>query len=117
MMRLRVNIGTLSSGYTKPGQFLQLKVGDNKPAFIAISSAPDQESEIVEVLIKDQGGASEALCSLSAGEELSTSPVMGKGFPVEKISPDDTQVVFLFATGSGISPVKALIESGALEVG
>lgn len=116
MMRLWVNIGTLASGYTKPGQFLQLKIGDSKPAFIAIASAPDSESEVVELLIKNQGGTSEALCGLRAGEELSASPVIGKGFPVEKISPDDTKVVYLFATGSGISPVKALIESGALQV-
>ena len=42
---------------------------------------------------------------------------MGKGFPVDKVPPTAFPKVLLFATGSGISPIKALIESGRLETG
>jgi ferredoxin-NADP reductase len=52
-----------------------------------------------------------------AGAEVSVSPVQGKGFPVEKIPAADVSTVLMFATGSGISPIKALIESGSLEAG
>ena len=52
-----------------------------------------------------------------AGTEVEASPIGGRGFSVEKAGPDAASHVFIFATGSGISPIKALIESGALQVG
>ncbi len=41
--------------------------------------------------------------------------IQGKGFPVERIPASDFPTVLMFATGSGISPIKAVIESGVLE--
>lgn len=41
--------------------------------------------------------------------------MMGKGFPIDRAPSSQFQTVYLFATGSGISPIKALIESGALD--
>lgn len=39
--------------------------------------------------------------------------VMGRGFDVERISPpEEYSTVLIFATGSGISPIRSLIESG-----
>lgn len=38
---------------------------------------------------------------------------MGNGFDIDRISPpEEYQTVFMFATGSGISPIRSLIESG-----
>jgi NAD(P)H-flavin reductase len=39
---------------------------------------------------------------------------MGNGFPVEKVPPEEFNTMLIFATGTGISPIKALIDSGAL---
>ena len=39
----------------------------------------------------------------------------GPGFDLSAASADECPDAFLFATGSGISPVRALIKSGALE--
>ena len=50
------------------------------------------------------------------GAEVDASPVQGKGFPVEKVPAEKFPTVIIFATGSGISPIKSLIESEALEV-
>ena len=61
-----VDIGDLASGYTIGGQYLQLKVGDSKPAFYAIASAPSAQSPI-ELLIKNQGSTAEILCDSKAG--------------------------------------------------
>lgn len=111
-----VDVGELAGGYQKGGQFMQIKVGEGKPGFFAISSPPDPNNQgLLEFLIKAQGEAAEALAALSAGAEVSVSPVQGKGFPVEKIPAEANPTVLLFATGSGISPIKALIESGQLE--
>ncbi|KAF8060585.1 zinc finger CCCH domain-containing protein 40 [Scenedesmus sp. PABB004] len=111
-----VDVGDLAAGYTAGGQYMQIKVGEGKPGFFAIASPPDPNNQgLVEFLIKAQGEAAEALAGLGAGAEVAVSPVMGKGFPVDRIPPATTPTVLLFATGSGISPIKALIESGALE--
>eukprot|EP00967_Tisochrysis_lutea_P145401 scaffold272996_cov19-Tisochrysis_lutea.AAC.1 len=46
-----------------------------------------------------------------------TAPFLqGKGFPVDQIPAASFPTVLMFATGSGISPIKAVIESGVLEV-
>eukprot|EP00878_Enallax_costatus_P007580 GHUV01007937.1.p1 GENE.GHUV01007937.1~~GHUV01007937.1.p1 ORF type:complete len:325 (+),score=104.05 GHUV01007937.1:809-1783(+) len=114
--RVVIDVGDLAAGYTKGGQFMQIKVGDGKPGFFAIASPPDPNNQgLLEFLIKAQGEAATALAALPAGAEVSVSPVMGKGFPVDKIPADNHPTVLLFATGSGISPIKALIESGDLE--
>ncbi len=39
---------------------------------------------------------------------------MGKGFPLDRLPASTTRAVLLFATGSGISPLRAVIDSGAL---
>lgn len=41
---------------------------------------------------------------------------MGNGFPVEKVPPAEVPYLFIFATGTGIGPIKALIESHSLKV-
>lgn len=47
--------------------------------------------------------------------QVMVSPVMGKGFPLEKVPPEDFGTMLIFATGSGISPIKALIDAGDLD--
>jgi arabinosyltransferase len=117
MHRLLVDAGPeVTKGYTIPGQFVQIKVGDSKPGFFAIASAPDANNAgVIELLVKNAGETAEKLCSSSAGAEVSVSDVMGTGFPVDRIPPSEVQNVYIFATGSGISPIKALIESGGLD--
>lgn len=69
----------------------------------------------LELLIKVQPGATaELLCNAAAGTEVSVSPVQGKGFPVEKLPADSVDTVVLCASGSGITPLRAVIESGVL---
>jgi len=115
--RIVIDVGAdIAAGYTKGGQYVQVKIGEGKPGFFAIASAPDPNNQgLLEFLIKAQGDAAEALAALSAGADVSVSPVQGKGFPVDKIPAADYPAVLMFATGSGISPIKAVIESGALE--
>jgi hypothetical protein len=61
-------------------------------------------------------GKSSVCLSVCLGEEVDVSPVMGKGFQVDKVPADSFSTLLMFATGSGISPIKALIESGELNV-
>lgn len=116
LQRIRVDLGGLASNYTLAGQFIQAKASeDGKAGFYAIASAPDKENGIVDLLIKAQGQTAEQVVATPAGGVLYVSPPMGKGFPIDRIPPEQFPTVFLFATGSGISPIRALIESGALQ--
>ena len=113
--RLLVDIGTGVSEYKTPGQFIQAKVDpDGKAGFFALASPP-HSSSVVELLIKPNGEAAEAICAAAKGDLIKVSGVMGKGFPVDRVPASSFQKLYLFATGSGISPIKALIESGAVD--
>lgn len=76
------------------------QVNEGKPGFFAIASPPDPNNQgLLEFLIKAQGEAATALADLPAGAEVSVSPVMGKGFSVDKIPAEENPTVLLFATG------------------
>ena len=103
--------------YAVPGQFIQIRTSEEgKPAFIAVASAPGKSAAgagTLELLVKAQPGTTASdICALAVGAEVETSPVMGKGFDLSAVS--DRSRAILFATGSGISPVRALLVSGAL---
>ena len=61
-------MGGLAKDYTKGGQYIQIKVGDSKPAFYALASAPAPDKP-VEIIVKNQGDTAEILCDSKAGAE------------------------------------------------
>jgi len=107
--------------YSVPGQYVQLRLNeDTKPLFLAIASPPNKENASFEFLIKKTDG-NEWITSASAGTTVEMSQVLGGGFPMaenlEGFKYDfPTQNVLLFATGSGIAPIRAAMESGQLNV-
>lgn len=107
----------LAKSYTSAGQYLQLRVPDaEKPSFLAIASPPKLASSrgLFEFLVKSvPGSTAELLCGLKKGVVVELSQVMGNGFHIDRIDPPENYpTVFIFATGSGISPIRSLVESG-----
>ncbi|KAL8137550.1 hypothetical protein V2J09_003551 [Rumex salicifolius] len=107
----------LAATYTRPGQYLQLRIPDaEKPSFLAIASPPSHAvvKGQFEFLVKSVAGSTaELLCGLRKGDVVELSAVMGNGFDIDRISPpEEYNTVLIFATGSGISPIRSLIESG-----
>ncbi|XP_015865639.1 fruit protein pKIWI502 [Ziziphus jujuba] len=107
----------LAASHTRAGQYLQLRVPDvEKPSFLAIASPPSlaESGGSFEFLVKSVAGSTaELLCGLKRGDVVELSQVMGKGFDTDRIDPpEDYPTVLIFATGSGISPIRSLIESG-----
>lgn len=95
----------LRDGHTKPGQFVQVRIGDSKPVFLAIASPPRLAATgSLEFLLKSvEGTTAGLLCSLQKGDKVELSQVMGNGFSVEQVSPaEHFPTILLFATGSGI---------------
>lgn len=107
----------LAASHTRAGQYLQLRLPSSpKPSFLAIASPPSLASDAGEFhfLVKSvEGSTAEILCGLKKGDVVELSPAMGNGFDIDRISnPEDFPTVLIFATGSGISPIRSLIESG-----
>ncbi|KAH7431450.1 hypothetical protein KP509_08G048700 [Ceratopteris richardii] len=108
---------SLMKGHTAAGQYVQLRVPgtDAKPAYISIASPPrTATSGSLEFLIKYvEGSTAGYLCNLKKGDKVEVSPVGGSGFPIDRLYPaEDFPTVLIFATGTGISPVRSLIEAG-----
>ncbi|XP_047331752.1 fruit protein pKIWI502-like, partial [Impatiens glandulifera] len=105
------------SSHTRPGQYLQVRLPDiAKPSFLAIASPPklaEARGEF-EFLVKSiPGSTAELLCRLRKGDVVELTQAMGRGFDIDQIMPsDEYPSVLIFATGSGISPIRSLIESG-----
>lgn len=78
---LKIKAGDIASEYKVPGQFVQIKVGeDGKPGFFAISNAPTDvdENGTLEFLVKAVE-STQPLVTAQAGSAVEMSSVMGKG--------------------------------------
>jgi NAD(P)H-flavin reductase len=105
-MVLQTTDTALDGGFTVPGQYVQLTIGDARPAYMAIASAP--KSGNFEFLIQSTEGTAGALCAVQAGGEVLISEPMGKGFHMQTLA-ENTPVFFV--TGTGISAIRSVIES------
>lgn len=113
-------IGSLCDAYRVPGMYVKIRNDEaEKPGYFSITCAPNIAGYF-EFLVKETPG-SQWLCDVQEGDDVEMSPVMGKGFPIvpildqltypplaEEEKPKD---ILLFATGSGIAPIRAAIES------
>ncbi len=76
-------------------------------SFFALSTTPRPDGR-VELLVKRGGRVADAAIAIAnPGTLLEVSPPLGKGFPVEEARGSD---VLLFAAGSGIAPIRALVQ-------
>ena len=96
----------LLAAHTRPGQYCHLRLPGRDDAFFALSSTPEERS--LAFLIKAAEGPGEELAALSAGDEVELSAPTGPGFDVSAAQARD--VVFV-ATGTGIAPIRAVVES------
>lgn len=121
---ITLDVGESLSSYSNPGMFCQMKESDDaKAGFYAIASAPGKGpsgSGSAEFLIKrtDSNGW---LCDATESSDIIISPPMGKGFPItDKFDSFENsfpvQNILLFAAGSGISPIRAVIESESMRL-
>ncbi len=96
----------LAKQHVAPGQVVQLRAAGGEPGYFALASPP-AAAERAELLLKRGGRVADAVIgAASEGAELHVSAPQGKGFAVEDVAGRD---VLLFATGSGISAIRALL--------
>lgn len=92
--------------HERPGQFVRLALEGVGDSPFAIASAPGKR--VFEFLLKGGSPLADALMALPEGAAVKVGRVQGKGFPVDAARGRN---VLLFATGSGISAVRSLIET------
>lgn len=96
----------LRESHLLAGQFVEVRLpGEEAAGFFAIANAPDGST--IELLIKRGEGLPERLASLQQGAAVETTAAMGKGFPIDESGGRD---ILLFATGSGIAPIRAVLQ-------
>jgi sulfhydrogenase subunit gamma (sulfur reductase) len=96
----------IARAHERPGQVVKLhtRVGD---AYFALATAPSPAG-VVELLVKRGGRVADAaIAAASPGGAVYVSAPFGKGFLVEEAR---GRHVLLFAAGSGIAPIRALVQ-------
>lgn len=96
---------SLPAAHTTPGQYVKLALDRGVPRTYAIASAPGHHD--IELLLKVPEEQVAGLLALGPDDRVSVSGPQGKGFPVDKAK---GMSLWLFAVGSGIAPLRAVVE-------
>lgn len=91
-----------------PGQYVHLSLPEVGESLFAIASAPEPFGTRWEFLLKGGSALPERLIALEPGARVYSKLPEGRGFPLPQAC---GRGVLLFATGSGISPIRSVIES------
>jgi NAD(P)H-flavin reductase len=104
---VRVDLGERRGAHTLPGQVVRLRADGLGDGYFALASAPAADGH-ADLLIKRGAPLADALVSAAGpGARLDMTSAFGKGFPLEAARGRE---LLLFAAGSGISPIRALVE-------
>jgi sulfhydrogenase subunit gamma (sulfur reductase) len=97
----------LSARHERAGQVIKVK-GSTGEGFFALASAPAAHGR-VDLLLKRGGKVADAITAAAdPGATLQVTPPFGRGYPLEPALGRD---VLLFAAGSGIAPIRALVQA------
>jgi NAD(P)H-flavin reductase len=103
---VRVALGPLAASHRVPGQVVKVRAPAGE-AYLALASAPAPDGT-VDLLVKRGGKvADQVIASAESGARLEISAPFGNGFPLGGAEGRD---LLLFAAGSGIAPVRALLQ-------
>ena len=110
LTELVLDIGgtALLGTHQTPGQYVRLALPEVGEGLFAIASAPEPFATRWEFLLKGGSPLADALIQLKPGTEVRSSRPQGRGFPLSQARGRN---LLLFATGSGISPIRSVIES------
>lgn len=99
---------SLVGTHRRPGQYVRLALPGVGEGMFAIASAPEPAGTRWDFLLKGGSPVPDALVQLPLGSAVQACAPEGEGFPLDAARGKD---LLLFATGSGISPIRSVIES------
>lgn len=91
----------------KPGQYVRMAAGEEKPSYFAIASGPGEKGQFVFVL-KRGSAVVDRIVAGGNGSKVRCSGPEGNGYPMDKLTPSDN--LWLLAMGTGITPIRPVIE-------
>jgi NAD(P)H-flavin reductase len=97
----------VAASHVAPGQYVKVAAGDGE-TFFALASRPNPDGGRIDLLLKLGSPVADAIAGLAAGAALRVTAAQGKGFPLDRAVGHD---LVLVATGSGISPIRSVIET------
>uniref|UniRef100_A0A7S3UG52 Oxidoreductase FAD/NAD(P)-binding domain-containing protein n=1 Tax=Picocystis salinarum TaxID=88271 RepID=A0A7S3UG52_9CHLO len=110
-LKLRVE-PSWCEAYRAAGQYVQARAtGEGNPiAYLAVASPPSlsKSTSAFELLVKGGGEAADAI--LEGNGVIEVTDPLGKGFRLEMLEPEDVEEVILFCTGTGLAPIRSLVE-------
>jgi NAD(P)H-flavin reductase len=106
-LTLDVSETPLRDAHRHPGQYVHLRLPGVEEGVFALASPPSRSARW-DLLLKGGSPLTDALVDLPLGERVAVSRPEGRGFPLEQARGKN---LLLFATGSGISPIRSVIES------
>jgi sulfhydrogenase subunit gamma (sulfur reductase) len=90
-----------------PGQLVQVQAPGSRPGLFALANGPGS-GRTAELLVRRGSAIADAIVAAARpGEWLETTHPHGPGFSIDHATGRD---VLMFATGSGITPIRALIQ-------
>ncbi len=106
---IRVDLGGLSVSHQGPGQVVKIRTPAGE-GYFALASAPSPDRR-ADLLFRRGGPIADAAVAAAGqggpGGALELTAPFGKGFPVAEAEGRD---VLLFAAGSGIAPIRSLVQ-------
>lgn len=104
---VRMELGGRRGTHTGPGQVVRVRVEGAGDGYFALSSAPAGDGHADLLIKRGAPLADRIVATAKKGAQVEMTSVFGKGFPLEPARGRD---LLLFAAGSGISPIRALVE-------
>jgi sulfhydrogenase subunit gamma (sulfur reductase) len=97
----------LAKEHVLPGQVVKIRAAGTGEGFFALTNAPDHGGA-TELLLKRGGKVADAaIATARPGAALELTRPFGNGFPIGEAEGRD---VLLFAAGSAIGPIRALVQ-------
>jgi len=105
---VRLDLSSLRLHHERPGQLLQLRLPGGEVGHFALATAPASHGQEELLLRRGSAPVDELIAALGPGAQVEVTAPFGPGFPIEAA---DGRHVLMVATGSGITPLRALLQN------
>ena len=105
---VRLDLSSLRLHHERPGQLLQLRLPDGEIGHFALATAPAEHGQEELLLRRGSAHVDDLIAALGPGVQVEVTAPFGPGFPIEAA---EGRHVLMVATGSGITPLRALLHN------
>jgi CDP-4-dehydro-6-deoxyglucose reductase len=104
---VRLDLSSLRLHHERPGQLLKLRLPGGEVGHFALATAPADHGQAELLLRRGSAPVDQLIAALGPGVRVEITAPFGPGFPIEAA---EGRHVLMVATGSGITPLRALLQ-------